>query len=83
MSATAVAIPYMSSAAWGALPDDLVDRAERVEVAMNEGPAANPRFDQFLHPRRIPIRQALEADRAEDRSQPSLFDAECEGYCGV
>lgn len=78
--------PYQSSREWAGLADrypDLLDRAERLEEAMNTGKAAEPGFSYFLHRRCVPLREALTADRAADRAQPALFDAECEGYCGI
>lgn len=76
--------PYQSRAEWMRHKDEEIEAVADAEVAYQrvQRERGNP-MGQFLHPQRIPLRDALAADLAACDAQPSMFDLECEGVCGV
>lgn len=83
-----VGCPFHSRAEWLDLADnhpDLIEHAAAIEQAMSDGEVQAGGPPAFLHRRRIPLLQAIEADREIRDSQPELdlWGSECEGMCGV
>ena len=83
-----VMCPYHSDAEWRRLSStepEMVTAAAEAEAASQQVLERNGRGDtrRYLHRRRIPLLDALAADRAQFDAQPSMFDMECEGICGV
>ena len=79
-----VGCPFHSSDEWIWVADrhpDLLAAAAETERRIQRYDA--PGYRSYLHQRRIPLLDAVAADRASARSQPGLFDAECDGVCGV
>ena len=92
-----VICPMHSPREWASIADrhpDLLEEAAAVEAAINDreeerrsnGTSGGANIDRYLHPRRIPLLEAVAADRAAAGAQPSLFDSasaagECEGAC--
>ena len=87
-----VGCPYHTSREWVGLaatePDMIAESAE-IEKAMQAAETAAGSPVTFLHHRRIPLREAIEKDRARianiDAQQSFDFgsDEECDGHCGV
>lgn len=82
-----VICPYRSTREW--LNVARTDPIKVIEAVLAEASyqgtqrARGIEIGQFLHPRRIPLQQAIAADYEGAEAQPSMFDAECEGMCGV
>ena len=86
-----VICPYHNAVEWLDLQDrhpDLIAESAQIEADMQQNDTMN-NGSQFFHRRRIPLLEAIDADRrsAEDRGEQldlfDLFDQECEGMCGV
>ena len=78
-----ICCPYHARSNWLAtLPGDL-ERAAQAEDDMNTALAGDGLEPQYLHRRRIPLRQAIAAERDHADSNPTLFDGgDCDsGYC--
>ncbi len=52
-----------------------------VDAALRLGHARGNRGVEYMHPARIPLRQAVELKSTVEH--PNLFENECEGMCGV
>ena len=88
-----VICPMHSPREWASLAERhprMVEEAAAVEQAINDREAerraaGGANIDRYLHPRRIPLLEAVAADRAAADAQPSLFGggaaAECGGAC--
>ena len=59
--------------------------AEAVEIDANMRGKLAFAKESYLHPRRVPLAQAVSLDEAELRTdgQSDGFGNECEGHCGV
>ena len=59
--------------------------AEAVEIDANMRGKLAFAKEPYLHPRRVPLAQAVSLDEAEPRDgrHPDGFGNECEGHCGV
>ena len=59
--------------------------AETVEIDANLRGRLAFAKEPYLHPRRMPLAQAVSLDEAKlgDERQPDGFGNECEGHCGV
>ena len=81
-----IGCPYQSRRRWVETKrrwPELFDEAVEIDANMR-GKLAFAK-EPYLHPRRIPLAQAVRLDEAElgaDR-HPDGFGNECEGYCGV
>jgi hypothetical protein len=74
--------PYHNQAAWRELKaEGGADWQKAVEVdeAIRK---VRPPYDLFIHPARIPLLD-IDLRSEQDKGQLSLWDAECEGICGV
>ena len=74
--------PYHNMAAWRemkAAGGADWQKAVEVDEAIRN---ARPPYDLFLHPARIPLVD-VDLRSEQDKGQLSLWDAECEGICGV
>lgn len=74
--------PYHNMGAWREMKaDGGVDwqKAVAVDEAIRK---VRPPYDLFLHPARIPLVD-VDLRSEQDKGQLSLWDAECEGVCGV
>lgn len=84
-----VICPYHSDREWIELQDEhpeMIDAAAAGERSTQEKQAERGygHIVQFLHPRRIPLLDALDQVRAEQSTRPAMFtDAECSGMCGI
>ena len=83
-----VICPYHSDAEWLDLQDDyphLVEQAARAEQEFHDVQARRGygHVTQYMHASRIPLLDALDQVRADRADRPSLFDADCGGYCGL
>jgi hypothetical protein len=76
-----IGCPFHNDRMWKEMkanqPDEFED-ACKVDDAMRRGEARGMRGVEFMHRKRIPLR-----DVTFDDSQPDLFQNECEGICGV
>lgn len=54
-----------------------------VDAALREGDARGMRGVEYMHPARIPLREAVEKAQRQNVAEPNLFEMECEGMCGV
>ena len=81
-----IACPYQSRQRWVETKRRWPDLfAEAVEIDANlRGRLAFVK-EPYLHPRRVPLTQAVMFDEAEPRDglHPDGFGNECEGHCGV
>jgi hypothetical protein len=82
-----VGCPFHSQATWEQMrvsqPEEFED-ACRVDAALREGEARGMNGLEFMHPARIPLREAVEESHRLGLMQPDLFASlECEGMCGV
>lgn len=78
-----IGCPFHSNAEWRAIRDDPDLWADA--VAFDEAiraPQKGRRSAGFLHRQRVPLKVA-DIRSEEERGQGTLFDAECEGMCGV
>jgi hypothetical protein len=63
-------------------PEEFAD-AVAVDAALRHGNARGVRGVEFMHPARLPLREAVEQAVAERDANLNLFENECEGMCGV
>ena len=84
--------PYHSAAEWTRLRDKHpaeFARAIVLDEAIRTQPPIDPGASRFLHERRLPLAEAVDADAkalADKNAQlplPNRFLAECEGHCGI
>lgn len=80
--------PYRSSAEWLELQDaypELFEKAAEAEAAYNQCQRERGygHIESYLHRRRIPLKEAVAADRESRDSQGRLFEraGECSGSC--
>ena len=83
-----VMCPYHSDAEWMHLQDtepQRIDLAVQAEADFNAEQTRRGygHVSYYLHARRIPLAEALAAVREENSNNPSLFDTECGGLCGI
>ena len=78
-----IGCPYHSDAQWQTLTTDEMAEAVALERAVQAG-RQHMAIDgmPFLHASLKPLDQ-VDFTRWQDRNQPDLFGAECEGMCGV
>lgn len=79
-----VGCPFRSQASWQEMRRDRPDEFEdacRVDAELRTGDSRGLRGVQYMHPARIPLREAVEL---KERHFPlNLFRFECEGRCGI
>ena len=83
-----VICPFHSAAEWQRLADtdtELVVQAAANEQSHNDKQRhlGHGHIEHYLHPRRIPLLDAIAADRQAADAAPSMFDIECDGICGT
>ena len=79
-----IGCPFHDQCMWQTMRDQRPEefaQACEVDAALREGNARGMRGLEFMHPARIPLREAVELKAKAD--QPNLFDHECEGICGI
>lgn len=72
-----IGCPFRDDHAWAAMEPDEFEDACQIDDQIRDAPGM--RRQQFTHRSRLPLREVTFADKVHD----DLFDAECEGLCGV
>jgi hypothetical protein len=82
-----VGCPFHDQATWERMMVDApaqFEEAVAIDAQLRQGDSRGMRAIEFMHPARLPLRQAVEESHALKLAQPDLFAAlECEGMCGV
>lgn len=78
-----IGCPFHSDAQWREIRDgNPAEWADAVEADREIRNAPKIKSQQFMHRSLVPLDQ-VDLSTAEDRGQGNLFNAECEGMCGV
>jgi hypothetical protein len=78
--------PFHNQKAWEQMRDEKPAEfaaACQIDAVLRTGHARGLRGVEFMHPLRIPLREAVEAGRKTPLPLVNLFENECEGMCGV
>lgn len=78
--------PFHNQKTWETMRDESpVEFAQACEVdaVLRTGSARGMRGLEYMHPLRIPLRDAVEAGTKSPMPMMNLFENECEGMCGV
>lgn len=82
-----VGCPFHNQATWERMRDEHprdFDLACKVDAALRTGESRGMKALEFMHPARIPLREAVEVYARQKATSPDLFSMlECEGMCGV
>lgn len=77
-----IGCPYRSDREWRAIRDVPADWEDAVEVDERLREAQGLRGAVYLHRSGVPL-PMVDLESAEEKGQLSLWNQECEGYCGV
>jgi len=78
-----IGCPFHSQTVWQQMARERpaeFDEACAIDESLRIGDARGMRGEEYMHPLRIPLREAVEYPM---QAQPNLFEMECEGMCGV
>lgn len=78
--------PFHNQKAWETMRDESpaeFEKACEIDAVLRTGHARGMRGVEFMHPLRIPLREAVEAGTKQPMPLLNLFENECEGMCGV
>lgn len=79
-----IGCPFHSNAEWQRMQrerPDLFSHACEVDAALRQGDARGMRGEEYMHPARVPLAEAVALANQPD-AQLNLFEMECEGMCG-
>jgi hypothetical protein len=74
--------PFHSRNEWRDIRDNAPEDWQKAIAVDEQIRKARPPYDLFVNVQRVPLAEA-DLDSAEDKGQLSLWENECEGYCGV
>lgn len=78
--------PFHNQRTWETMRDEQpaeFAQACEIDAVLRTGNARGLRGVEFMHPMRIPLREAVEAGQKQPMPLINLFENECEGMCGV
>lgn len=81
-----VGCPFHNQKAWETMRDEQpaeFEKACEIDAVLRTGHARGIRGVEYMHPLRIPLREAVEAGTKQPLPLINLFENECEGMCGV
>lgn len=81
-----IGCPFHNQAMWQEMrdkaPDEFAD-AVAVDAALRQGNSRGIRAQEYMHPARVPLTEAVQAPLAAGTDATNHFENECEGICGV